>query len=1038
MKNFNKKTIMYILLVILCFAMPWMVLSENTARVIYMLYFLSFSVWIVLKGMKISWIAEAVISLAPLFLSKGIKLLADSVFAEKAAGFYNFAVSWFFGVVGVKSNIVIGYETSIIFTVCIIFIVLLLIYDRHDRTAMKILKGSDEEEFKQKSYAEKSEMFCKTLRQRMESINRETDWNEDLFTPIEAEVEVNIKGKRKKKFEDLLNCLKSVKHSGSIFLVLGDPGAGKSVSLRKLCLELLDESKKTKKIPVYVNLKKWNEDWSMERLPEKRDLIAFLKNILYENGDILTDTFLNTYFDKMLEDGRWYFVFDSFDEMPCLMGKKNCQELIDKISELLCQFMTGPNQSGGVIASRLYKSPSDAIGATVILKIQEFNDIKIKTMLQKYLVHTGEVIKKLFGQREDLVVLCRNPFYLSLLINYLLDHELSFPENQMELYQNFVTGRLGKCAGKLESERISMEEVHNAAKELASFMQESTVYGLECPTKALFQGRQGQYWRKALRLLEYAKICRLGGDAETVSFVHRRFQEFFLVESIMEQGKAIEYEEYRSIVNHAGMRDALVLYCEVAEDEKAKEIAGFCWKVIQENIRYRGNILEKGSLELVNALYFIAEAFRNRKNVIEGFKEELEQLIKDNLNHDTDFVILLAFTNSMVLFEQTHLQKMILKVFQLRNRWLNDVVMQNCRIIKQLDYHVEMQFVRYFFQLDIRIFIERFRNMRFSLSLSKSFRYIRLIHFLIFLMYMSCGLFMMAVGISVLIYFAQYFVYATQLIKTGHLESVSLLVFLNDNILKQAVYGDMFTFLLITVLLFLIMLVNIMGDQVNTVRQAVYCYSVEVSLWYTIRPMQEIMGLTLCYVLLAIYCAPCLLIGIHKAYCLVKLKGIRALVNGKWIRKMVWVYVGIIGIFWKRRSGKVAIIVSPIAVAIFVNLVIKYPDIINIGMYIYIVIVAIGICFAIIGGSIELLHDWYWIKHQTITKSMTRERVDQNLTGLNFDMCRRAYIEMLLQEKVELTGQWPDGRRKKYHNDRLEFSLAKLDCATLESYNYLF
>ena len=57
--NFNKKKALYILLFILCFVMPWMLLSENMAKVIYMFYFLSFGTWIVFKGMKISWIAKA-------------------------------------------------------------------------------------------------------------------------------------------------------------------------------------------------------------------------------------------------------------------------------------------------------------------------------------------------------------------------------------------------------------------------------------------------------------------------------------------------------------------------------------------------------------------------------------------------------------------------------------------------------------------------------------------------------------------------------------------------------------------------------------------------------------------------------------------------------------------------------------------------------------------------------------------------------------------------------------------------------------------
>lgn len=52
--------------------------------------------------------------------------------------------------------------------------------------------------------------------------------------------------------------------------------------------------------------------------------------------------------------------------------------------------MTGVTQTGGIIASRLYKTPSESLGATVTLKKQPFNDIKIKTMLQKYLNNSKE------------------------------------------------------------------------------------------------------------------------------------------------------------------------------------------------------------------------------------------------------------------------------------------------------------------------------------------------------------------------------------------------------------------------------------------------------------------------------------------------------------------------------------------------------------------------------------------------------------------------------------------------------------------------
>ncbi len=1016
MKNVLHKKVFWILVFLLSVVLAIVFLNENISQILYVLLILILGAWMLVKGLKNAGIPQLVVAVGVPAMPVIVKLLASSPFAEYIAKIYSFILIHFYKITGIKSDFIMGYEESITLSFWLIFIIILSIYSCTDHTAMKVRKGSDEKEFKEKNYAQKSEMFCKVLRQKLEAINRETDWNENLFTPIQAEVEVNIKGRRKKKFEDLLKCLRSVKHKGAVFLVLGEPGAGKSVSLRKLCLELLDESKETKKIPVYLNLKKWNKDWNLDCLPKKKDLIQFIKDTLYEDGDVLTDSFLETYFDKMLEDGRWYFIFDSFDEMPCLMGKQNCQELIDKISELLCQFITGANQSGGIIASRMYKSPSEALGATVVLKLQEFNDIKIKIMLQKYLNNASDVISELFGKRENLVVLCRNPFYLTLLINFIRDKGLTFPENQMELYQNFILKRFEKCSGKLDSENLTTDEIHDAAKRLAVYMQESPICGLECPITALYQMEEDeQYWKKALKVLEYAKICRFGGKDETISFVHRRFQEFFLVENIIERGKDIEYEEYKDIVNNASMRDALVLYCEVIEEEKAKEIAKFCWNIVQQNYTYTKNILEIGSLELVNVLYFMAEAFRNRKDVIADFKTEFEQLIDKILSEDSDFVVLLACTNCMVLFEQEYLQKMVLKVFRLKNRWLNDVIIQNCRIFSQLDSPIETQFTYYFWQMNLKTFLGRYRNIHFSLSLSKNFRYIKIVHFMIFALYSSFATVVMIVGIFMLLHFEQYIMYIETYMQNNSIKNLMLKIS-QENYFQLEVdlhFWQIFVFYIPTIF-FAGLIAGILSKFFNG--RLFICGFLALYFGRLFIHINKSLGLIITSVTGIILSSFLLIILIHECLYIFKQKELKKL----WNKQNILVTLSsIIIIFLVYRSAfllKVVLVIFAIIVLV--------------------ALVMIGI-IAIMSCTL-FLHDWKWIRKQTKLRTLSRERVDKNVKTLKLTKFRRMYIEELLQQKVQLTGEWPDNVRPKYNDDRLELILAKLDCLTLESYNYLF
>ncbi|MCP4402492.1 MAG: NACHT domain-containing protein [bacterium] len=511
--------------------------------------------------------------------------------------------------------------------------IFLVNYFMRDKTAMGTHQTPLEKEFPEKTFKQRLEGFCRVLSDDLQSIDLGTDWDEENFIPLDAEVEMQSGKKRSKKVADLLTTIKSDRKS-DVFLILGDPGSGKSVALRKLCQDLLKEVDKTGKVPLYINLREWQSDepWTEDHPPTFKHLYDFVLKNLKERGE--DDGFLDDCFKPMLTNGRFFIVLDSFDEIPAVLDADSSSWLIDALSDVIYKFWSGANESRGVLASRIFRKPTHKFQAQTTLEIRPFTDLKIKEIFEKNLINDP-----LFKNRLELVPIARTPFTAGLLINYAKEHDNRLPETQAEMYADYISRCLKKCSTEIKKQNLSIGRILQRAEDIANFMITTPEYGLDVPIEALELKFGEGFITEEISILTFARLGRGRSDRSSkkrFSFVHRRFQEYFITQRLLKVSEELRLE---AIPTDSRWRDALVLYCEVTDEEQAKKIAEFCWQEINKIAANDLPTNDPRYLRGIHSLRFLKDAFRARLKSLSSFRNELTNFIEDQIEAGVTFKI---------------------------------------------------------------------------------------------------------------------------------------------------------------------------------------------------------------------------------------------------------------------------------------------------------------------------------------------------------------------------------------------------------------
>ena len=581
--------------------------------------------------------------------------------------------------------------------------------------------------------------FVDHLVYELQRLNREADWNDFLYTELEAEVEVDrsldldippsknpivwisslcqIVGNSirisptLKVRKNLIQAIMSSKSRS--FLVIGDPGSGKTVSLRHLFLEMARKCSSSKDkaavVPIYLNLKHLDVEPDEVNADKVHDWII---EQLRADQDRTIHEFLDKNFEQMLKNGAFFFLFDSFDEIPAVMDAQEEHMAVHRYAEALDSFIHSQHRCRGLVSSRPYRAPKIFMGPR--MTIRPLSNKRIKKALEKYMGQEIALADRLWQQliqnRDDMLYIAQNPFYLGLLARYAKENQ-DLPDRNYDLFEHFVQTRAHTDEERLCHLGLTPDELVERASILAFAMTRTSHIGLEVNVDQVHEvtisfnetsGWDPNMIEPLLNALAYSKLGRISqeepGNPGDFSFVHRRFHEYFCARYLKQNPNIVLSE---NLASDDRWRDVLVLLCEVLPSENLIMI----FDTARSNLT-QGINADSGSIEhqkAIETIRFLRDGFRSRMN---DLPIDIRVMCSKFIQRQLEFGNLLDQKRAIegVSIADDELAHSILKsALTSDSEWLRETAIRSCRILrnipqetaKAIRHHIYRRYIGY-------------------------------------------------------------------------------------------------------------------------------------------------------------------------------------------------------------------------------------------------------------------------------------------------------------------------------------------------------
>jgi hypothetical protein len=375
---------------------------------------------------------------------------------------------------------------------------------------------------------------------------------EPKFRVFELASRQEQKNKDGKLTSNITKLLMSTKNP---VVVLGDPGAGKSTSLLKVMLSLIEDGirKKTPRLPVYLRLGTFTQKIS----DENSVAIEFAKESLRKLGGHAI--YIQAHLEKYLSEGRIVFLLDAMDEMP--------RDQIEKRFNAITRLRSFSGNKV-IFACRKLDFPETFPFQRAV--IQPFDHKQVKLFLRKTLGERGKYAgTEILSPANKLRDMAGNPFFLKLFALFYDENE-RLPNNRAELIQIYEDQVYKRAALRATmSDALDQQKLRLVLSRLA-YMITISGRGVTFPIHEFkkrflpMKPTEGEEQLKALipivdKVLDVAiseRLLRIDHETsihekndaytadnyEVVSFHHHRLQEYYTAIYLNEAQPSIDWK----------------------------------------------------------------------------------------------------------------------------------------------------------------------------------------------------------------------------------------------------------------------------------------------------------------------------------------------------------------------------------------------------------------------------------------------------------------------------------------------------------------